>query len=323
MLSELIITYLFLGGMGAGCSLVTALLSLAADPAALDAALRSRMASAGAGLWKRFFGALNAAALAALLLGAICLLADLGRPDRLLLLLFEPHPTYVAFGAWSIVILMATQIATLLLWGGVLKATRTVAVSIFVITAGASACVVLYTGLMLSGVSAVPLWGTPWLVVLFALSALSCGIALAMVAAFASRTLKPFRSSILRLAQMDAVLIVGEVLVGAFCLLSIWLSAGGSMGPATGTDAAAFSSMEELLVGSWAVLFWVGFAIIGLLVPFIQEIVFSRRLAQGGTLADPVILFLLGTAACVLLGGFLLRLLVVEAAIQPVLSFVS
>ena len=186
MFSELIIAYLFLGGAGGGCCLVTAALTWLAQPAALGQVLAGRLRGAAARPWQRFFGALHLASLGALIVGAVCLMADLGRPDRLLLVLLHPVPTYVGFGAWAVILCIGLTAVNCSVWLGLLPATRRKLLVLSSLVAVSAAAVVLYTGLMLSDIPAIPLWNTPWLVALFVLSALSCGVALALCAAFVS-----------------------------------------------------------------------------------------------------------------------------------------
>ena len=63
----------------------------------------------------------------------------------------------------------------------------------------------------------------------------------------------------------------------------------------------------NLVSGSYAVAFWLGFVVIGLAVPFVLELM-SRRGSQSKAL--PV-----AGEACVLVGGFMLRYLVIMAAV--------
>lgn len=320
MFSDLIVAYLFLGGAGAGCCLVASILALCADADELEAALACRMRSAAAAPWRRFFAALHLASLATLLLGIICLAADLGRPDRLLIVLLQPAPTYIAFGAWAIISCMAASTICLLAWSGIATIPRRALLALSIVAAAASIAVIVYTGLLLSDMRSVPLWNIPWLVALFALSAVSCGIALALLAAFASRSMAAFASTLIRLAKADAVVIFAEALVGALCLASVWLAAGGAAGPADSTQAAALASLESLLTGPFAAIFWAGFALVGLVVPLVQDIIIGRS-AHAVIPANRICartLAMLGGAACVLVGGFLLRLLVVQAAVHPV-----
>ncbi len=323
--SDLIVAYLFLGGTGAGCCLVASLLTFFADADELAWALARRLRSPQDAAWRRFFGAMHVAALCFLVLGGIALFADVGRPDRLLLMLFQPSPSYVAFGAWSLVACIAASLLCALLWGGVVSCSRRLLLAASALAGVASVATMVYTGLMLSDMRAVPLWNTPWLALLFVLSALSCGIALTLVASFASRSTDAFATTLANLAKVDAVVIAVEAVVGAFCLLSVWGMAGGASGPADGTAQAAAVSLQSLLAGPWAVLFWAGFVFVGLAVPFVQDVVIGRasRTAVASSRAAGRPLLVLGTAACVLAGGFLLRLLVVEVALHPLPAFIS
>lgn len=319
MFSELIIAYLFLGGAGGGCCLVTAALTWLAQPAALGQVLAGRLRGAAARPWQRFFGALHLASLGALIVGAVCLMADLGRPDRLLLVLLHPVPTYVGFGAWAVILCIGLTAVNCSVWLGLLPATRRKLLVLSSLMAVAAAAVVLYTGLMLSDIPAIPLWNTPWLVALFVLSALSCGVALALCAAFVSGSVPVFLSTLMRLARVDAAFIAIEVLVGVFCLAAVWVDAGSAAEAANGTQIAARTSLCSLLVGSHAVLFWGGFAFVGLLLPFLQDVILVRSApsAKGADALRRCSLSMMGVAFCVLFGGLMLRMLVVDAALQP------
>lgn len=325
MLSDLVVAYLFLGGTGAGCCLIASVLALLAEPAEIDRFLVCGIHSASAQTWRRFFSTLYIAALGALFLGAVCLMADLGRPDKLLLLLFQPAFTYMAFGTWSIIVCAISALLCIVLWVGRMRISRVFLIAVSMIAIISSIAVMVYTGLMLSDIRAVPVWNTLWLVLLFVLSALSCGIALALCSSLVSGSLTAFYSTLVRLSKIDAVIILIEAVVGIFCLLTVWNSAGGLAGPVDSTGQAAFDSLESLLAGPLAALFWIGFAFIGLVVPFVQEIVISiegSNLMRMGRFNSSA-LFILSTAACVLFGGILLRFLVVQAAMQPIGYLVS
>ena len=322
MFSDLIVAYLFLGGTGAGGCVVVAFLALLADPLPLEAALARKMRSSAADPWRRFFAAMQLAILGALLLGMLCLIADLGRPDRLLLILFHPAPTYLAFGAWALIACFALSAFSLLIWTGAARASRRVMVLVSIVSIVAGVAVMLYAGLMLADMRAVPVWNTPLLWVVFVLSALSCGIALVLVAAFASGSVGPFARTLMRLSKVDAVIILLEAIAGIAFLVSAWQQAGGLVGPTDGTSYAAQESLEALVAGPLAALFWVGFAFIGMAVPFVQDIILGRT---SGTAVSAAMLrrrslLMVSVAACVLIGGAVLRLLVVAMASHPLLG---
>ena len=130
-----------------------------------------------------------------------------------------------------------------------------------------------------------------------------------------------FASTLVRLVKIDAFVIVLEAVVSIFCLLSVWDTAGGLADPIGSTAQIARTSLESLLVGPFAVLFWTGFVFVGLAVPFVQDVIIGHT-AQKPVAAGRMnrrVLFMLGTATCVLIGGFILRFLVVDAAMHPAL----
>ena len=70
-----------------------------------------------------------------------------------------------------------------LAWAGLARRWRFAAVRVLqAALALAALAVMLYTGLLLQSLNAVPLWATPWLPALFVLSSLSCGMALVLAA---------------------------------------------------------------------------------------------------------------------------------------------
>ena len=84
-------------------------------------------------------------------------------------------------------------------------------------------------------------------------------------------------------------------------LLAVAGMAGGSAG------AAGAASVANLVSGPYAVAFWRGFVVIGLAVPFVLELM-SHRGSQSKALP-------MAGEACVLVGGFMLRYLVIMAAV--------
>ena len=135
MLGPLIVCYLFLGGTGAGACLVLAVLGMLAPrelvavqgaggrgasrgPAGAHAVLRPPAP------YRRLLAPGYAAALVALALGMVCLLADVGRADRLLLLLTSPALSHVAVGAWSLAVCAVLAVLAALAWDGLVRRWR-------------------------------------------------------------------------------------------------------------------------------------------------------------------------------------------------------
>lgn len=179
MFSELAVGYLFLGGAGAGGCAVAALLSLLIGRDDLTSALQAQFRSGEGRLFRAFLSPLLVASLGALLVGVACLLADLGQPARLLLLAFSGKITHLTVGAWALVLCAADAALLLLVWRGAARITAALFRAANGLLLALALVVALYTGLLLSSMTAVPLWSGAALPALFLVSALSCGLALA------------------------------------------------------------------------------------------------------------------------------------------------
>lgn len=316
MLGDLIVCYLFLGGAGAGTCFVLAAMTLLVPADVLsDRASQSEAASGGLSVpvpYRRLFGSGYAVALAALLGGVACLLADVGNADRVVLLFTHPTWSFLTVGAWALAVcmLLATLLGSAWLGAGSwsLFALRGIAV-----VSGVIALVVAtYTGLLLQSMAAVPLWATPLLPVLFVASSVSCGIACVLGSSHVSGAALPFATVARRLAAIDIAVIVLEAAVaGVFAGMA--LAVGDE--PSTGTSVAALASAQELLIGEGSWLFWVGFVTVGLAIPVVLEVILTR-------MRRPLALVALSSAACVLVGGFALRLSIMEAGMHPLLACV-
>lgn len=346
MFGPYVVCYLFLGGAGAGACLIMACLGL----------LVPNTDQRFDGAYRRLFIPGYVAGIGALVLGAVCLILDLGRADRLVLLLTAPEPTVMVVGAYSLAACVASSLVALVYWcaGATWRIGFARLAQVAVIAA--SLMTMLYTGFLLQGVHAVPLWASGWLPVLFALSALSCGIALLLLTGHFANSLPLFRSVFRRLVAVDAVAIAAEAVAAALFVASAgtlfgdaslgqavslgmaldpetlsemlagpdspYAIAGQAMGSSAlaATDAsqtlvAAAASVRMLLAGPHAWVFWVGFAAVGLVAPFVLETVLLAA-ARCGRRFPPA--YSAGVALLVLAGGFALRFAVVAAGIHPV-----
>lgn len=264
--------------------------------------------------YRRLFAAGFAAALVVLSLGAVCLLADIGRVDRIVLLMTQPTVSFIAVGAWALAACAVLAVLLGLAWGGYARWGDTAVRALEVAMLLAALAVMTYTGLLLQSLEAVPLWATPWLSVLFVLSSLSCGIALVLGAAQLTGAARAFGMVLGRLAAVDAIVIAVEAIV-VVLLVATAGAAGSQTGAvvATGTSDALAASVRELVAGTDAWLFWGGFAGVGLAVPFVLDIALAR-------LRRPMPLVALAAAACVLIGGFVIRFCIVEAGMHPTIA---
>ena len=176
-------------------------------------------------------------------------------------------------------------------------------------------CVAAYTGVLLGDAGAAfPLWNMAVLPVLFVVSAASTGIA---VVALATHLLAP--AEVGRVALLKRAGLVLPLVEGALVIVLLAVTAGASGSAA----AAGQASVAALVSGPYAVAFWLGFVVLGLALPFALELVRARKgvaapeRSVGADVAHDgsgKTLALVGDAG-VLVGGFMLRYLVVMAAL--------
>ncbi|WP_080799217.1 NrfD/PsrC family molybdoenzyme membrane anchor subunit [Arabiibacter massiliensis] len=312
MLSDLAVGYLFLGGAGAGACLVLAAMGLFVPRAAAFAPVGARERLRPSPAHRRLLAPGFAAALVALAGGVACLVADVGSIDRAVLLFAQPAWTHLAVGAWSLAACLALGCALGLAWAGAGSWSVVTFRVLCAVEAAAALVAMAYTGLLLQSLAAVPLW-TPLLVpVLFVLSAASCGIALVLGSAQLSGAAMVFRSTMRRLVAVDAGIVVVEALVAAAFVLAA--RAGSGFPADTPSAFAASASAATLVSGELAWLFWGGFAAAGLAVPFALDVLLARA-------RRPMPGIALAAAACVLVGGLIMRYCVVEAGMRPLLAF--
>ena len=164
--------------------------------------------------------------------------------------------------------------------------------------------VAAYTGFLLGVVKAFPLWNNAVLPILFVVSALSAGLAAAsLVGLLVDR--ERFEQMWL-IKKSHVILSAIEMVVLATMLVIV--SAGSVEGAA---------SVYSLVAGQYAPAFWGGIVLLGLVAPFIIEgypVFITKRVETSMT---SMVVSVIGEAG-VLVGGFMLRLLVVLSAL-PVL----
>lgn len=164
-----------------------------------------------------------------------------------------------------------------------------------------AAGVATYTGVLLGYSASYPLWNLAVLPFLFVCSAALTGFAfVSAVAYFAARD---ELEGIAFLPKVEAAL---PALVGLFLivLLAVTATTGGEAG-----SVAATATVQGMLAGSNALVFWLGAVACGVAVPLVAGIVRLRSADHRATT-----LALVGyVAACV--GGFALRYVIVVAAV--------
>ncbi len=165
--------------------------------------------------------------------------------------------------------------------------------------------VAAYTGVLLGVVHTYPLWNNPLLPVLFVVSAVSTGAASVMLG-----SLIVCRDEFERMWNVKKVhffLPITELVLIAALLFVV----------ASDGDAANASVMS-LVMGDYAPAFWLGLIIIGLIVPTCIEAypIYITKKIETSTASKYLSIF----GECgVLVGGFLLRYLIIVAALPLVI----
>jgi formate-dependent nitrite reductase membrane component NrfD len=275
----------------------------------------------------------------ALAAGALCLFLDLGRADRVANLLLSPTFSHITLGTYALLLALLCAVAVSLLASGVVRLSPQITGRVrCILELGAliaTLVVMLYTGLLFFSMGTGLLLGSFLVPVLFVLSSLSTGNALLLGVAYLSglsgsapesqsrgclraavdRGASGARSSVCAkhharlnnesraalahtgLFRLDRILILAELL----CLAGFLLLAFG--------EPFHEATLFALTQGSYAVAFWGGLVICGLIAPLCMETSgLARRILPG---IDPA----LPAAVCVLTGGYCLRYCILGAGL--------
>lgn len=320
MFGPLVIAYLFVGGMGAAAAVVLGVIGARwalCDAAGFSLVLggRSFIDSSKNVPAARFLAGGFAAVTVCVGAGVVCLALDVGRVENIAVLL-APRMTYLTFGTYALGACIVLSGASGLLWAVHSRPMRrSLVLLLHAATVVAGACVIGYTSVLLASMPAVPLWNSPFLTALFALSSASCGIALILAAAhfaLARDGLPEFLRVIRTLSLVD----VGCVLLeGVSLALLVGLAMVESGHAANGTDEALAASVRTLLFGeaSWA--FWLVFVGAGLVAALVLDVLtaFRPRWQPSG----------FGACACVMAGGLALRWCAITCGAHPVIHAAS
>ena len=162
--------------------------------------------------------------------------------------------------------------------------------------------VAVYTGALLGVCNTFPLWNTALLPILFLVSAMSAGAASVLLVAVVKHA--------------DEFNRVGVLKKFHFCLPIIELMLVASLLFITSFNSpAGFESVMNLVVGEYALPFWLGLVVIGLIMPTALEtwlLFFTAKEFEESRKAHWISFV---SDVGVLVGGFLLRLLIVAAAV--------
>jgi len=283
----LIISYLFLAGAGAGAFLA----AVACDLLAPD--------------WSKALaraGSLAAGPLVAI--GTVCLVLDLEaglwEPWRQIYLVNNLNSMI----SWGVIIL-GLFIPVAFLYGVALneitivgKRLKPYLRHLEVVGSVLALSTATYTGVLIAVVNGVPFWNTPLMPVLFLVSAISTGLAVAMIGAAiidinTIRTLSNFALGHVIFLSMEALALV----------LLVFMSLTRSV------EAAASANL--LISGMLSPYFWVLVVMLGMVVPFALSIV---EYYEYGEMPKSLVV---GADVLVLVGGMSLRALIVFSATSP------
>jgi len=312
--NALIVFYLFMAGVSAGAFFVSGLATY------LGGERYKRISRIGALLapWP-------------VMLGLMSLIFDLTKPlEFWWLFLTVQYTSPMSIGAWLLTLFTVIALVYFLLWiprpwrdllrvpprrqelfkpktwraldqAQINTARRVVAA----VGAPISIGVGMYTGVLLGAVPARPLWNTPMVAQLFLVSAISTGAAAVLLIA-ALRRPKAGRDYLHEerrfLVSLDVMLILVEI----FIILPFFLH------QALSTWSSS-SSLRILLGGPYTLLFWLVFALFGLLIPLAIEgfelfpVIWREQAVRYSRLWAGL------AAALVLIGGAVLRYVIVFA----------
>lgn len=274
--------YLFLAGLGGGAFITSAFLAWR-HPGAVN---------------MRKVGHLIAPVVVAIGLVLLMLDAEAGlhNPLRFALLLHNPFSVMT----WGVVFLAAFMVVSIVaLVLDVLK--KHVPMWLEIVGSVFGVCVAMYTGALLGVCKTFPLWNNALLPVLFLVSAVSAGAASVLLVSVFRHPEEFNEVGVLKKFHF-CLPIIEMVLVASLCFVTSFNS------------VAGWDSVMSLVCGDWALLFWLGLVLIGLVAPTALEtwlLFFSAKEFEESRKAH---LISAGSDAAVLIGGFLLRFLVVMAA---------
>ena len=295
--------YLFLGGVGAGALVFSAVL--------LFVGKKRQSLTVGLSLW---VGAL------CMIIGLLLLLSELTDPERGMLAWqsFVNLTSWMTYGAWGVIAAIAVAILAALcitpgtairiagVWKGFFSAQGGICSVLVAIGAALGLFVAVYTGVLLMSAPGIPFWDTPLLPCLFAISAFDTGIALVEIVSVLVRRREKVTAKCSALLERSVVVLV--ILEAVLLAVFLFTMNTGNGSPAESASAiAAAASVNAIIAGSFAPYFWCLVVGCGLVAPLVASVLSLKLHGRNvGTLV-------LAGAAGALIGGCALRFLVLMA----------
>lgn len=298
-----VILYLFLAGLGAGAVTVSA-----------SVLLRGGSSAYGG----RHFAIARYGALVGplpMMIGTFLIIFELGRPFRALNLFKVINLSPMSIGTW----LLAAFIVVSLLYAVLFLPWRPriwdllhpwrKALAWLCVPLGIS--VAVYTGVLLGAMPSRPFWNSPVLALLFLISALSTGTALIILTQALLHKPRHDNPAAEKLVhQSKYLLAASDIMLIGFELMAIFLFV---MFAHLTVGNVKYAVSVILSGGELATMFWVGVVLVGLLVPGLIEMIYvAPKLLYDRDYMSPKSIEIV-VALAILIGGFMLRYVVVIA----------
>ncbi len=233
--------------------------------------------------------------------GLILLIVDaeagLHNPLRFFFLLMNPGSVMM----WGVVFLSLFMILSIIVVIMDFKK-KDVPVWLDIVGVVLSLCVAVYTGVLLGVCQTYPLWNNALLPILFLVSALSSGAASVLLLAVFKHADEFIRVGVLKKFHF-CLPIIELVLVASLCFITYSVNPAGA------------ASIMNMVAGEYALWFWIGLVLIGLVGPTVLEtwlLFFSPKEFEESRKAHYISA---ASDIAVLIGGFLVRWLIVVAAV--------
>lgn len=240
-------------------------------------------------------------------ISTLFLIMDLGHPEKFFLAMMHPGTSWISRGVFILSSLIVFGGLIIILWvwpfSSVLDVNQRLREILEIIALLSAVATCIYTGILLGIVVSRPFWNNPLLPVLFLVSAVSTGIGgLFFITPIISSALgidvtRIATGYVTYLDFVDIILILAEAILVYLYLAIVF-------------DRAP-EAANLLLKGPLSGLFWGGFVVVGLLMPGVIEY-FASTMPQSPLRS----LVMLVAGSLLLVGGFLMRQLILAAGIR-------
>ena len=241
------------------------------------------------------------------LIGTFFLIADLGVKWRALRAFMNPGTSWIAKGTWIISIFMILGAIHVFGWlwpFQLLEEMQGLRYLLGGVNLILALLTMIYTGILLGASRPIPIWSTAVVPILFLVSAISTGVmaVLLTLSIYGIQMGAAVETFLIRLAKIDILLIIIE-----FIVIAIYLQA-------THRTVESHAAANLILRGKLSIYFWAGIIGIGLLIPLVLEsikVIFFAEAPSSVTLV-----FVLGASVPGLIGGLILRYVVLAAGVR-------